>query len=205
MPTYPGIPAPRITWHLTREASEAHYGRGTTFAISAIEMVANTGTYIDAPHHRFASGKDLAALPLESLADLPGLVIDVTRIAARSLEPSLFGAIDVRGAAVLLATGWSKRWGSNSYWQDYPFLTQKCAVWLVENGARLVGTDAPNVDDDTDGARPVHTTLLKAEIPIVEHLADLAALPASGFRFFAVPPMIQDFTSFPVRAFALRP
>lgn len=198
--TYPGIPGPRVRDFLARDESESHYAKGTRFAITSIEMVANTGTYLDAPFHRFEDGKDLAELALASLANLPGLRVE-TR--ATRIGPEAFGKLDVEGRAVLVATGWSKHWETPSYMSGYPCLTKEAAELLVEREAALVGIDSPNVDDNTDGARPVHTWLLGAEIPIVEHLTALDALPEEGFRFFAVPPRIRRFTSFPVRAFAL--
>ena len=199
--TYPGLPTPRITEHLARENAEAHYAPGTTFAITSIEMVANTGTYIDAPYHRFQDGADLAELPLQSIANVPGVCV---RSSERGIGPDVFyDGGDLAGKAILITTGWSRRWGTSSYMDGYPFLTRESASFLVDAGVALVGIDSPNVDDNTDGARPVHTALLGAGIPIVEHLTGLDALGRREFRFFAVPPRVRRFTSFPVRAFAL--
>jgi len=196
--TYPGLPTPRITEHMAR--SDAHYAPGTSFAITSIEMVANTGTYIDAPFHRYEHGDDVAEMPLASIANVPGLCV---RAPKRRIDASVFDNRELAGKAVLVATGWSRHWGTSEYMNSYPFLTSECGSFLAEAGVTLVGIDTPNIDDNIDGQRPVHTALLGAGIPIVEHLTGLDALPDSGFRFFAAPPKIRRFTSFPVRAFAL--
>ena len=205
MPTYPGLPGPVISEHLSREASRAHYAEGTTFHIGKIEMVGNTGTYIDSPFHRWADGPDLAALALEQVADLEGLVFraDPSR---RAIGPELFapaGTDGVRGKAVLVHTGWSRHWGTDAYFHGHPFLTQDAAQWLADAGVALVGIDSLNIDDTADGRRPVHSILLRAGIPIVEHLCRLEELPDSGFRFHAVPVKVRGFSSFPVRAYAI--
>jgi kynurenine formamidase len=199
--TYPGLPAPVIGTFLSREASRSRYAAGTEFHIGRIEMVANTGTYLDAPFHRFAGAADLSALPLESLADLPGVVVAAPS-QGRSVDSADLPASDLRGHAVLFRTGWSRHWGTPRYFGPHPFLTAETARALVERGVALVGVDSLNVDDTEDGERPVHTALLAASIPIVEHLTGLEELPASGFRFFAVPTKVKGLGSFPVRAFA---
>ena len=202
--TYPGLPAPRIVDHLSREASRASYAPGTEFHIARIEMVANTGTYLDSPAHRFADGADLAGLSLESLADLPGVVVDLPA-GSRALRARDLPAEALVGRAVLLRTGWSERFGSPRYFEPHPFLARDAAEALVARGAALVGIDSLNIDDTADGERPAHTLLLRAGIPIVEHLANLAALPPRGFRFSAIPPKIAGMGTFPVRAFAALP
>lgn len=202
MITYKGLPAPIICDFLSREASKGHYADGTTFHIGKIEMVANTGTYVDAPFHRYRDGKDLSELAIESLADLDGLLFH-TNPAQRAVGPELFRNADVRGKAVLVHTGWASHWGSDQYFEGHPFLTAAAATWLKEAGASLVGIDSLNIDDTTDGNRPVHTILLGAEIPIVEHMCGLESLPQSGFRFHAVPVKVRGFGTFPVRAYAV--
>lgn len=199
--TYKGLPAPIICDYLSREASRAHYAEGTTFHIGQIEMVANTGTYLDAPFHRFADGKDLADLALSSLADLAGVVVHVPP-EQRVIDADAFADLDVRGKAVLVHTGWSRHWQTNQYFEGHPFLTEAAAIHLRDAGATLVGIDSLNIDDTDDGRRPVHTVLLGADILIVEHLTHLEALPDAGFRFFAVPVKVKAFGTFPVRAFA---
>ncbi len=199
--TYRGLPAPVIGDYLSRVASRGHYAEGTEFHVGKIEMVANTGTYVDAPFHRFAGGKDLADLPLAALADLDGLVVRAA--GPRAIDASAFRGLDVRGRAVLVHTGWSRHWQTERYFEGHPFLTEAAAVYLREAGAALVGIDSLNIDDTADGRRPVHTVLLGAEIPVAEHLTNLAALPDAGFRFFAVPVKVRAMGSFPVRAFAL--
>ncbi len=200
--TYPGLPAPVVTDYLSREASAAHYAAGTTFQIGRIEMIANTGTYIDAPFHRFADGGDLSMLPLERLADVEGLLIDATQ-AGRELGVVLFERCDVRGKAVLIRTDWDCHWRTPQYGEDAPFITRAAAEWLAARNPALVGIDSVNIDDKADGARPVHTLLLGAGIPVVEHLCNLAQLPAAGFRFHCVPVKFRGVGTFPVRAYAV--
>jgi kynurenine formamidase len=199
--TYPGLPAPVVSDHLARAASRERYAEGTEFQIGRIEMVANTGTYVDAPFHRFADAPDVAELSLESLADLPGVVVDAPE-GARRIGPAALPRSELRGGAVLFRTGWSRHFGTPRYGQGHPFLSAELARELVRRGVALVGIDSLNVDDTEDGARPVHTALLAAGVPIVEHLARLEQLPATGFRFFAVPVKVRGMGSFPVRAFA---
>jgi kynurenine formamidase len=201
--TYPGLPAPLICDYLSREASRANYAPGTEFQIGKIEMVANTGTYVDSPFHRFADGKDLAALALETLANVPGLVIRVDPAQGRAIDVGVFAGRDLAGKAVLVQTGWSAHWGTDQYFSGHPFLTAAAAEYLRAAGATLVGIDSLNIDDTTDGRRPVHTTLLGSEIVIAEHLTNLAQLPDAGFTFFAVPVKVKGFGTFPVRAFGL--
>jgi arylformamidase len=202
--TYPGLPAPRIGDHLSREASRAHYAPGTEFQIGRIEMVANTGTYLDSPAHRWADGADLSGLALERIADLPGVVLDLAS-GARSFSARDLPDEELRGCAVLLRTGWSAHFGTPRYFELHPFLASDGAEALVQRGAALVGIDSLNLDDTAGGERPAHSLLLRAGIPIVEHLTNLAMLPARGFRFSAVPPRIAGMGTFPVRAFAALP
>jgi arylformamidase len=202
MVTYRGLPAPIICDYLSREASRRQYAPGTEFHIGRIDIVANTGTYLDSPFHRYAEGKDLADLPLASLADLPTVVVRSER---NQIDRRDVAGLDVKGKAVLVQTGWSRHWRSDAYFEGHPFLTEDAAISLRDSGAALVGIDSLNIDDTRDGRRPVHSILLAAEIPIVEHLTNLAALPDEGARFFAVPVKVRAFGTFPVRAFAIRP
>lgn len=199
MITYRGLPAPLICDFLSREASRKIYAEGTEFQIGRIDMVSNTGTYLDSPFHRYADGKDLAQLPLESLAGLAGVVV---RCDEHAIDREVFEGLDLGGKAVLVRTGWDRHWRTDAYFEGHPFLTEAAAQYLVAAGAKLVGIDSYNIDDTGDGRRPVHTALLGNEIPIVEHMTGLEHLPAGGFEFFAVPPKIQAFGTFPVRAFA---
>jgi len=200
--TYQGLPAPVICDYLTREESRQNYAEGTEFHIGKIEMVANTGTYVDSPFHRFADGKDLSELPLSSLAHLPGIVIRVPP-SVRSIDAGLLGDLDFEGKAVLFETGWSSHWKTDAYFAGHPFLTEETALALRDRGAALVGIDSLNIDDTSGGRRPVHTCLLGSEIPIAEHLTGLSQLPEEGFRFSAVPVKVKAFGTFPVRAFAV--
>ncbi len=203
--TYPGLPAPRIGEHLDRASSRERYAEGTEFSIGRIELVANTGTYLDAPFHRYEGGRDLAELPLETLADLPGLVARAPR-GTRALGPELFQELlageGLAGRAVLVDTGWSRYFGTPAYGVGHPFLTRAAAEFLAAQGVVLVGIDSLNIDDTSSGERPVHSLLLERDIRIVEHLTNLAELPDAGFRFFAVPVKVRGMGSFPVRAFA---
>ncbi len=200
--TYPGMPEPLISDFISHADSRPHYSDGTEFQIGRIEMVSNTGTYLDTPFHRFAGAADLSALPLESVADLPGVVVSAPAkgrvIDATELPPG-----DWRGHAVLLHTSWSHHWGSERYFEGHPFLSGEAAAELVRREVALVGIDSLNIDDIDDGTRPVHTALLGASIPVVEHLTNLVQLPPGGFRFFAVPVKVKRMGTFPVRAFAL--
>ena len=201
MTTYPGLPGPLICDYLSREASRAKYAPGVEFQIGKIDMVANTGTYLDSPFHRYADGKDLAALPLERLAGLDAVVVRIGPDAPRAIGWAAFERLDVQGRAVLVSTGWDRHWRTERYGQDNPFLTADACERLRDAGAQLVGIDSVNIDDLGDTARPAHSILLGAEIPIVEHLSNLGALPATGLRFSAVPPKMAGFGTFPVRAF----
>jgi arylformamidase len=202
MVTYPGLPGPRISEHLTFRASRSHYASGTEFSIGRIDMVANTGTYLDTPAHRYPDGHDLSALPLERCADLPAVVVDAS---SPVTADDLAGLVPA-GAAVLLRTGWDAHWGTERYGDgNHPHLTADAAQALVDADAALVGIDSVNIDATTTGERPAHTLLLGAGIPIVEHLTGLDRLPATGARFTAVPPLVAGMGTFPVRAFATLP
>ena len=200
--TYKGLPAPIICDFLSREDSRKNYADGTQFVIGKIEMVANTGTYVDSPFHRFADGIDLSELPLGSLADLEGVVIRV-RDFGRAITAKAFDAINMSGKAVLIHTDWSRHWRTDQYFESHPFLTKDAAEFLVEKGVAFVGIDTYNIDNTTDGTRPVHTTLLGNRIPICEHMCGLDLLPNTGFRFHAAPVKIKAFGTFPVRAYAV--
>ncbi len=201
MITYPGLPGPVITDYLTREESRNHYAPGTEFHIGRIEMVANTGTYLDTPAHRFAGGIDLAGMPLPALADLPGVCLEA---AGPAIGPESLAGIEPAGKAVLFATGWDVHWRTDRYGDpDHPYLTGETVKLLIRHGAALVGIDSVNIDQTGTGHRPAHTGLLEAGIPIVEHLTGLGDLFGRRFRFFAVPPKVSGLGTFPVRAFAL--
>ena len=206
MVTYRGLPAPVISDWLSRDASKARYGAGTTFQIGRIELLANTGTYIDAPFHRYEDGRDVAGYALDMVADLPGVVVRVTGERGRAIDASRFSTFDVTGKAVLVHTGWDAHWRTDTYsGGQHPFLTREAAEYLVTARAALVGIDSLNIDDDKDGSRPAHTALLGAGVAIVEHMTNLGALPDAGFHFYAVPPRVKGIGSFPVRAFARLP
>lgn len=201
MITYKGLPAPVISDFMSREASRSHYEAGTEFNIAKIDMVANTGTYLDSPFHRYARGKDLAHLALESLANVDGLVVHCSE---RAIGEQVLEGVDVKGKAVLFHTGWDAHWRTDTYWNgEHPFLTEGCATRLAKAGATIVGIDSYNIDSILDKKRPAHSVLLGHDIPIVEHLRGLGDLPDSGFKFFAVPVKVKEFGTFPVRAFAL--
>ncbi len=202
MITYKGLPAPIICDFLSREDSRKHYAEGTQFAIGKIEMVANTGTYVDSPFHRFADGIDLSELPLESLVDLEGIVVHAEEF-GRAIPATAFDGMDMAGKAVLIRTGWSRHWRTDQYFEGHPFLTREAAQYVSDSGAAFVGIDTYNIDDTTDGTRPAHTILLGKQIPICEHMCGLETLPDSGFRFHAAPVKVKAFGTFPVRAYAV--
>jgi kynurenine formamidase len=199
MTTYKGLPGPHICDFWSRAHSAQFYEDGSTFQIGRIDMVANTGTYLDAPFHRFEDGADLAALDLAQLAGLEGLVV---RSEGPAIGPEPFDRPEVAGKAVLVHTGWDRHWRTEAYQSGHPFLTEAAARLLAARGARLVGIDSHNIDDTAGRTRPVHTILLGAGILICEHMTGLAALPDRGFRFYAVPPKVAGMGTFPVRAFA---
>ena len=202
MTTFKGLPGPHICDYWTREQSAANYDDGSSFQIGRIDMVANTGTYVDSPFHRYAEGDDLAALPLESLADLDALVVRQPFERGLAVDVAAFAGLDVRGKAVLVHTGWDHHWRTEAYFTDHPYLTEAAADWLAANLAAFVGIDSHNIDDTRTRARPVHSILLGADIPVGEHLTNLGALPDRGFRFSAVPPKVKGMGTFPVRAYA---
>lgn len=208
--TYKGLPAPIICDYLSREASRAIYSLGTEFQIGKIEMVTNTGTYLDCPFHRFADGKDLSQVQIAAMTDLDAVVVRIDRTTA-AIDADAFSGIPVRDRAVLVHTGWDRYWNTTAYYEGHPYLTAAAARFLRDRGARLVGIDSHNIDNTADAvdanteqgkSRPVHTTLLGAEILIVEHLCNLAALPDCGFTFSATPPKFKGAGTFPVRALA---
>ncbi len=206
MVTYRGLPAPIICDYLSHVESREHYSEGTEFQIGKVEMVANTGTCLDSPFHRFADGEDVAELDLASLAELRAVMVRVTGMRGRAIERdpvvAALADVDVRGKAVLLHTGWDAHWRTERYLEGHPFLTAHAARYLAGSGAALVGIDSLNIDDTDDGERPAHTALLGAGIPIVEHLTRLGLLPLTGFRFSAVPVKVKGMGTFPVRAYA---
>ena len=203
MVTYKGLPAPVICDYLSREESRRRYAPGTEFQIGKIEMVANTGTYVDSPFHRYADGKDLSELPLESLANLDCLVARIAPSGERAIDRLPFAASEVRGKAVLVQTSWDRHWRTDRYFEGHPYLTGELARWLAENGAVFVGIDSHNIDNTDTGERPVHSELLRRDVPICEHMRGLAAVPERGAKLFAVPVKVKGFGTFPVRAFAL--
>lgn len=205
MITYPGLPGPQITPYMTREASREHYAPGTEFAIDQLALIGNTGTYLDAPYHRFPGGGDLSSIALARTVDVPAVIVRVTGARQRGIDVGALAALDVRGKAVLLHTGGDTRFGTPAYTSQQHFLTRAGAAWLADHGATLVGIDGLNIDDAADGERPAHTLLLSAGIPILEHLTGLDQLPPTGAQFTAVPLRVEGLGTIPVRAFARLP
>jgi kynurenine formamidase len=205
MTTYRGMPAPIIADYWTRESSASMYDDGSTFHIGRIDMVANTGTYLDAPFHRYADGDDISQLELAKLAGIEGVVISLPRGERLAVEGRDVAGVDVRGKAVLIHTGWDEYWRTDAYFTNHPFVTAEAARLLVQGGARIVGIDSHNIDDSRGRSRPVHAILLRAGVYICEHMTNLGALPREGFRFFAVAPKVKGMGTFPVRAFAELP
>ena len=200
--TYPGLPGPVISDHLSREASRERYAEGYEFQIGRIDMVANTGTYLDTPFHRFADGHDLAGLDLARVAAVPGVLVEAA--GAQEVGEEHFDGLDVAGRAVLVHTGWAQHWGTERYGDpSHSYLGEGAAKLLVDGGATVVGIDSVNIDDTRTGERPIHTILLGASIPIVEHLRGLDELAGTPFTFFALPPAVRGMGTFPVRAIAV--
>lgn len=202
MITYKGLPAPLVCDFWTRESSKAHYTDGSSFYIGRIEMIGNTGTYVDSPFHRYADGKDLSELPLSSLAELDGVVVHAGKD-QRAIGAGQFSGVEIPGKAVLVHTGWARHWGTDQYFESHPYLTEEAAQYLKAQGAAFVGIDSLNIDGTEGGRRPVHSLLLRAGIPICEHMCNLEQLPDSGFRLHAAPVKVRKFSSFPVRAYAV--
>ncbi len=200
--TYKGLPAPIICDYLSRENSKGNYANGATFQIGKIEMVTNTGTYLDCPFHRYEDGHDLAGLSLENCADLDAVLIQAPFENGLSIDESYFKGKNLENKAVLVHTGWSKHWNTEGYFENHPFLTEGAALFLKEKGVKLVGIDSHNIDDTRGQSRPVHTILLRADILIVEHMTNLEKLPENNFLFSAVPPKFEGVGTFPVRAMA---
>lgn len=200
--TYKGLPAPLICDYLTREASRDLYEEGTSFSIASINMVGNTGTYMDCPYHRFEDGRDFNEFFISDMADLPGLKVSVPYEDRLSVGPDLFEELDLKGKAILIETGWSRHWNTERYFEHHPFLTREAAEYLRQHEVKLVGIDSYNIDNTGSNARPAHTILLGANILIVEHLCQLHLVPSHDFLFSALPPKIRGMGSFPVRAFA---
>lgn len=205
MTTYPGLPGPEITPFLTRADSRRRYAEGTEFTIDRIAMLGNTGTYLDSPFHRYEGGVDLAGLPLESVADLLVVVVRLTGATERGITATALAPYDVTGKAALLHTGWDRHWRTDAYGVAAPYLAEDGATYLADAGARLVGIDSVNIDSTEGGHRPAHSILLRAGIPVLEHLTNLGELPVQGARLHAAPPPVREFGTFPVRAYALAP
>jgi kynurenine formamidase len=201
MMAYPGLPRPKIGAFLDHQASRARYNDQAEFYLGKVEMVCNLGTYLDSPFHRYRDGNDLSQVPLESVARIPGIVLDAHVPPDRSITIDARDS-ELEGRAVLIRTEWDKRWGTESYWEPGPYLSEKSIDLLIRSKATLVGVDFWNVDNTADFVRPAHTRLLASDILIVEHLCNLSDLPRTGFRFYAVPLRIVRGASFPVRAFA---
>ncbi|HEX8804031.1 MAG TPA: cyclase family protein [Acidimicrobiales bacterium] len=202
--TYPGLPGPVVSDHVSREASRERYAPGYEFHIGRIDMVANTGTYLDTPFHRYPDGHDLAGLDLAKVVGLPGTLVDGEGSGDGGIGPEALDGLDVAGRAVLFRTGWDRHWGTDAYGDPtHPYLATATAERLAEGGAALVGIDSVNIDGTRTGERPVHTVLLAAEIPVVEHLAGLDRLAGRPFTFTAAPPAVVGLGTFPVRAFAV--
>ncbi len=200
--TYKGLPAPLICDFLSREDSSKQYDDNTSFQIGKIEMVSNTGTYIDCPFHRYEKGKDLSQVSINKMADIDGILIHVPYTTSLAIDKDYFEGLNLKNKAVLVYTSWSDFWQSDEYFENHPYLTANAATYLKEQEVSLVGIDSHNIDNTSNKSRPVHTILLKEEILIVEHMTNLKALLGHDFLFTAVPPKVEGFGTFPVRAFA---
>jgi len=203
--TYPGLPAPSITWDVTHEQSRPNYDEGTEFSFVRLNMTGNTGTYLDSPLHRFEGGADVTGFDLDRLVSVPGVVVRVAEGSAGwpAIDADAFAGLDLAGKAVLFHTGWASRFSTPEYVGGHPYLTEDAAAALVAAWAAVVGIDSLNIDRTEGGTRPAHTTLLAAGVPIVEHLRGLELLPDAGFAFTAVPLNFEGLATSPVRAVAV--
>jgi arylformamidase len=202
MITHPGLPGPIVCDFLSRADSRSRYAEGVEFHIGRIDMVANTGTYIDSPFHRYADGDDISQLSLSALIDMECLVVHAPFEKSLAIGAAEFSNVDVHGKAVLVHTGWDAHWRTPAYLENNPHLTEGAAADLAERGAALVGIDSVNIDSLADKRRPVHTILLGRQIPIVEHLCNLGSI-TGAVRFFAAPVAVRGVGTFPVRAYAI--
>jgi arylformamidase len=202
MITYKGLPAPVICDYLSREDSKKFYEPGTEFQIGKIELISNTGTYVDTPFHRYAAGEDLSQVGLERFAELEGILVRADFKGGIEVGKKFFEGLPLTGKAVLVNTNWSKHWRTDAYFQNHSFLTEEAAIYLRDAGVKLVGIDSHNIDDTRKKSRPVHSALLKAGIIIAEHLCNLDQIPSEKFVFNAVPPKFKGVGTFPVRAYA---
>lgn len=203
MVTYPGLAAPELRTVISREESAARLDGGVSFEIESLTLVGNTGTYLDSPFHFHAGLADLAGLPLERLVNVP---IAMVRVPGRTAvtAANLGDLSRLAGRAVLVHTGWAQHWGTPRYTElDCPHLTAGAVGALIESGAVIVGIDSLNIDDPGDRARPAHERLLRAGIPIIEHLTNLGLVPDTGARLIALPAPVSGMASFPVRAVAV--
>jgi kynurenine formamidase len=201
MITYKGLPAPIICDWMSREQSRSRYAEGTEFHIGRIEMVANTGTYIDSPFHRYADGIDVSELPLDKLAGVECVVVRIAED-VKAIGAEAFRGVDVKNKALLVNTGWDRHWRTDQYFENHPHLTELAARYLVDVGALVVGIDSFNIDSTSDGTRPVHSILLRQAIPIIEHMCNLSEVPEAGATLTAAPVAVKGMGTFPVRAFA---
>ncbi|MFQ5612877.1 MAG: cyclase family protein [Anaerolineae bacterium] len=204
MKTYPGLPEPAAEVLVDYDGSRASYDGQAEFLIASLHLCGNTGTYVDAPIHRYRAGVDLAGVPLAHLAHLPVVVVDASDATQRGIGPGLFQGLDLRQKAVLVRTDWSRFWRTADYFKPHPFLTGDACDYLLEAGARFVGIDSLNIDDIEDLARPAHTKLLGAGVPVCEHLTNLASVPPAGTYLHAVPIAWVGGASFPVRAYVMQ-
>ena len=182
MTTFKGFPGPHLCDYWTRDASAAHYDDGSSFQIGRIDMIANTGTYVDSPFHRYADGGICPNSRSKARRSRRPRGPQALAAASRPTPPTSPG-LRSRASAVLVHTGWDLYWRTEAYFDNHPFLTAAAANWLVEQGAAFVSIDSHHIDDTRTRSRPVHGTLLGASIPIGEHLTNLSAVPDTSFRF----------------------
>ena len=205
MQTYPGLDPPQLRTVISRSVSARRLDGGVAFEIEALTLVGNTGTYLDAPFHYHADRADIAELPLQRLVNVP--IVMIRAVGLIAVHAELFGDPSrLWGAAVLVHTGWSRHWGTPRYLEfDNPYITADAVDQLIAANPAVVGIDSLNIDNPNDPRRPAHTGLLAADIPIIEHLTNLNAVPDQNARLIALPAPIKGMASFPVRAVAVRP
>lgn len=197
----PALPRPTIDTVRTM----ASHGRNS----SVITLPAHTGTHLDAPWHVSDSGGDIASIGLDRLigpavvwafpqGEAPGGIGPAELEAATpKLEP---------GDAVLLSTGWARKYGTPAY-HTRPWLTVEGAIWLREHGARLVGMDFAN-PEQPPGQHQMsmdfrdHHELLDHGVLIVENVADMSEIEGQRVRLFVTAAPVIGIDGFPARVFA---
>ena len=197
MPVYPGTEPPEFVRACTIAANG--------FAETRLNLYSHTGTHMDAPAHILADGLPLDAMPVSRFIG-PACVLDLTACAGQTVGVDTIRAQRARLAGcefVLLRTGWGRFWGQPGYFGGYPILAVAAAAWLADLGLKGVGIDAISFDAVESRDLPVHRILLGRGLVLIENLANIEALPTTGFQLAAFPLKLRDADGSPVRAVGL--